>query len=184
MPTCLSHSRGMPVRSGSRLLGAMICAVLAFGLSACSSSSTGLTTASLLPASKPKEADTATERALQVAATSARATRCGYNFDAGRLRTAYLAYESTQEGAADKLGRLEKTYDFTQAEVAKKIGPPDEYCTDDQTAKIKADLTRHLAGDYTPVVKKPEPGLLDGFGSSSSQEWDKKKTLCPKQNCV
>ena len=81
-PTLLRQKRAVGV-SGLVLL-----------LAACSSSGSGLTTGSLLPGTKAKQAaDPATERAMQVAATAARAAKCGYNFDPIRLKTSYLAYE-------------------------------------------------------------------------------------------
>lgn len=173
---------GMMIRSAQSLaVGACIGA--AAMLAGCSSGSSGIATGSLLSGG-PKQLDPASERVLQVAATSARAVKCGYNFDPGRLRTAYLAYESTQEGSGDKLARLEKSYDYTQTQVTAKMGPADEYCTDEQTAKIKSDLTRHLAGDFSPSVRKPEAGAFDWLQSSSSTAFDRQKALCPKNNCV
>ncbi|MCZ7596042.1 MAG: hypothetical protein M5U16_14980 [Hyphomicrobium sp.] len=42
-----------------------------------------------------------------------------------------------------------------------------EYCTDAKTKIIKADLGRHLVGDYTPrpQPKQEEEGLFSGWGS-------------------
>ena len=115
--------------------------------------------------------------------TSARAARCGYNFDGQRLRSSYLAFEAAQEGGQAKLANLEKTYDTTLAEVARKIAPSDEYCTDEQTQRIKADLTRHLAGDYSSPQKKPEVavGLFD-WGGNANQPFDRQKAFCGSTN--
>ena len=164
----------------SRLCRAVVFAVCAAGVAACSSASSGLSTASLLPGSKPKQSDPVTERALQVAATSARASKCGYNFDAGRLRSSYLAYETQQGSPAD---RVTKVYDTTQSSVNAKIGASEDYCTDAQTAKIKADLTRYLAGDFTATIAKTEEGK-DWWGSSGTKPFDKNEAFCPKQSCI
>jgi hypothetical protein len=45
------------------------------------------------------------------------------------------------------------------------------YCTDEKTASIKADLSRHLAGDYTPSPlpkKQEEEGIFSNWGSGDS----------------
>src|SRR5262249_14723547 len=58
-------------------------------------------------------------RAMGVAATSARALKCGYNFDPGKLKSQYLAYESASAPTlGDKLSRI---YDTTFASVTKAI---------------------------------------------------------------
>ncbi len=152
-------------------------------LAACSSGS-GLTTGSLLPGSKPKVADPAIERAMQVALTSARASKCGYNFDPAKLKTSYLAYESTQSGGAEQVARLEKSYDFTRNSASSKMSAAEDYCTDDQTAKIKADLSRHMAGDFSASVKPAEAGVADWWSSKSPEVWDKQKTFCPNMSCT
>lgn len=150
---------------------------LALVLVACSSGTPSLTTGTLFGGAKTKpKADEPTRRMLSVATTSARAARCGYNFDPARLRTGYLAYESTQGGGADQIAKLEKGYDYTRASVLQKLGPPDEYCTDDKTAEIKRELTRHLAGDYTAP---PEKATLSVFGSGSAPAFDREKIFDP-----
>lgn len=154
---------------------------LALAVAACSSASSGLTTGSLLPgAGKP--ADPVSERALQVGATSARAAKCGYNFDPTRLRANYLAFEAGQEGAATNTAKAEKIFDMTRASVASKIPDPAEYCSEDKTVEIKSDLTRHMAGDFSPAKKKAEAGLLDGFGKES-KPYNPKEAFCPNNVC-
>lgn len=157
-----------------------ICAV-AFVLSACSSGTSGLTTGSFLPGSKPKEAEPTTGRAMNVAATSARASKCGYNFDPVKLRASYIAYESTQ-GGAEQAGKVEKVYDFTRSSVASKIAAADNYCDEEQTVRIKSDLTRYLAGDFSAPPPKPDTSS-DWLYSSSNKPWDPKEALCPNKFC-
>ena len=80
----------------------VIFAASALVLAGCSSSG-GLTTASLMGGGNASEASASaaapagpppsdpTSRTLQVAATSARATRCGFYFDPERLKSSFLA---------------------------------------------------------------------------------------------
>lgn len=152
-------------------------------VSACSSGGPGVTTGSLFGGGKAKQADPAGERAIQVALTSARATQCGYNFNPAKLKASYLAYEQAQGGSADQIAKLERSYDYTIGSASKKMANPDEYCSDDQTAKIKSDLTRHMAGDFA-LSQRAQATLLDSFTSgSTTQPWDKQKAFCPNQSC-
>ena len=53
-----------------------------------------------------------------------------------------------------------------------------EYCSDRKSAEIKKDLTRHLAGDFTPNFPKPKVEETCGFfgcGGSSSEPWSADK---------
>jgi hypothetical protein len=105
-----------------------------------------------------------------VAATSARALKCGYNFDPGKLKSQYLAYESAANPAEG--AKLSQVYDTAFAGVTKAIVSKDEeYCTPDRTARIKTALNRNLAGDYTPPPSEApvdEGGLFSGWGSGGS----------------
>lgn len=92
-------------------------------------------------------------RPVAVAWTSARAQRCGFYFDPGRLRSSYLAYEARQSGA-EQLVKFEKTYDSTFKTIRERVAEDPNYCTDSKSAEIKKDLTRHLAGDFTPNLPK------------------------------
>jgi hypothetical protein len=90
-------------------------------------------------------------RTLQVARVSARAERCGFHFDAARLKANFIAAEGAQPGAdVAALGKLDQTYTVTTTATAKVIAGDEGYCSEARTAHIKGDLTRHLAGDYTP----------------------------------
>ncbi|MGF1649203.1 MAG: hypothetical protein ACFCUN_01995 [Hyphomicrobiaceae bacterium] len=146
----------MTSRTLLRLAAAVTFAGLAAGCS--DTASNLLTTGSILGASEPPAAEqppaiTAEDRALQVAATSARAQKCGYAFDPASLRAAYLQSEalSVPPEASARLGQV---YDTTLVKIAAAISPQDDYCSDAQTALIKADLNRHLAGDYAPRVMR------------------------------
>jgi hypothetical protein len=171
---------------GSRILASRyICAlamVSMLGLTACSGSGGGLTTGSLFGGAQAKPVtDERTERALLAGATSARAARCGYNFDPNRLRHAYIAYETAQGGSPDELAKAEKAFDYTRTSLAAKIAKEEDFCSEAKTKEIKAALTKQLAGDFTTPPKKPEVQVPSGwFGSAGSQQpMDREKIFDP-----
>jgi hypothetical protein len=163
-----------------RILLALLCTSAFTG--GCSEGSS-LSTSSLLGGSRkaaapPALVNTPTSRALQVGATSARATKCGYNFDASKLRTTFLAAEAAQDPAADQTN-VQRTYDTAYSGIAKAASSKSDYCTDAKTKEIKSALTRHLAGDYTPDPPKPkeeEEGLFS-FGGSGGESKPPNSTL-------
>jgi hypothetical protein len=111
-------------------------------------------------------------RAFQVGTVSARAIKCGFNFDPAKLKTNYLAYERTLSATAD-LAKIEKIYDVSFNGVAKAVAGESDYCSNEKTKTIKADLARHLAGDYTPSPppkQQEEEGLFSGWGSGGSDD--------------
>ena len=116
---------------------------------------------------------------MQVAATSAKATTCGYNFDPARLRTNYLAHEAQTGLSPPDLAAVEKLYDATRTRIAKGAGNADVFCSDEQTAGIKKDLVRHLAGDYAVAPKIVANS--DWFGGSSKKGWDPRKAVFPTE---
>lgn len=137
----------------------------------------GLTTGTIFGGSQASAAADAgpkndpTSRAFQVGGVSARAVKCGYNFDPAKLKSTFLATEAAAVAPQD-LGQIERTYDITYNAVAKAIAAEPNYCSAERTADIKAALTRHLAGDYTPSPPKKvvveDSGWFD-FGGSSSE---------------
>lgn len=142
-------------------------------LTACSGgggSGAGLSTASILgeaPAGISGDApgikkDDPMARPIQVAWTSARAQRCGFNFDPARLRSNFFAAEQRAGADVARIGQMEKVYDQTVVKVRASIDGGDTYCTDKKSAQIKADLNRHLAGDFAPNFpeNKNSGGLL------------------------
>jgi hypothetical protein len=155
----------------------MVLALVAASLAGCSASS-GLTTGALLGEDKPPPApaNDAPARAFQVGTASARAVKCGFNFDPAKLKTNYLTYEKQQPGGQDTT-KVERIYDVSFNGVAKAVAAEGEYCSDGKTTQIKADLTRHLAGDYTPSAPPPaqqDDGLFSGWGSGGSGDDDKR----------
>ena len=160
--------------------------LLAIGIAGCSQGIAGLTTGSTAgpapaaAAAAPPPA-TPTDRAIQVAATSAKADACGYNFDPARLRANYLAHEAQQGLAPPDLATLEKLYDTTRGRIAKSTGNADAFCTDEQTIAIKRDLVRHMAGDYTAAPKPAQSTASWWESGSSNKAWDPKKAVFPRE---
>ena len=94
-------------------------------------------------------------RPIQVAWTSARAQRCGFYFDANQLRSAFLSYEAGQGATAQDIKKYQQAYDFTLQTVSKNVKSDPKYCNNKRRVEeIRADLQRHLSGDYTPRPKK------------------------------
>jgi hypothetical protein len=91
-------------------------------------------------------------RPIQVAWTSARAKYCGFLFDPVRLRANYLA-SAAASNSPDQMKKLEHAYDYTFESVLAGIGDDPSYCSKGRTDAIRADLTRYLAGDYTPSAR-------------------------------
>ena len=62
--------------------------------------------------------------------------------------------------------KVEKVYDVSNKAVAKAVAPKSDYCSEQKVRDIKADLTRHLAGDFTPSpprqVEEDDGGLFGG----------------------
>jgi hypothetical protein len=154
----------------------MIVAFVAAALGGCSAGS-GLTTGALLGEDKPAApVNDGPARAFQVGTASARAVKCGFNFDPAKLKNNYLAYEKLQPGGQD-ITKVERIYDVSFNGVAKAVAAEGDYCSDGKTRQIKTDLTRHLAGDYTPSPPKveQEEGLFSGWGNGGSGEGMKTK---------
>ncbi|HJZ42308.1 MAG TPA: hypothetical protein VJ233_01185 [Hyphomicrobiaceae bacterium] len=120
-------------------------------------------------------------RPISVAWTSARAKRCGFYFDADKLRASYLAYEAQQGAAGDQLAKIQGSYDSTFNTIRARINADPDYCTDKKGADIKADLQRHLAGDFRPNLPKSSADASCGFfgcatsPSSSDKPFDSKE---------
>ena len=130
---------------------------------------------------------TPTERAFQVGTVSARAQKCGYNFDPAKLKASYMAHEIGLGASNDQVANIEKIYNVAYNGVTKAAAGEANYCSERKTQEIKTDLGRLLAGDFEPpkkavAQKKDEGGLFDWFSGSSedtgpkfgsSDWWDK-----------
>jgi hypothetical protein len=124
-------------------------------------------------------------KAVQVAWTAARAQKCGYNFDAAKLKANYLASEAKAGTAQPQIAEFDKAYDTTFTTVTTNIKADDTYCSERKTAAIKADLQRHLAGNYTPNLPKEKQvagGFWDSLSSDSKPEkFDQKNFWADQQ---
>ncbi|AGK57687.1 hypothetical protein HYPDE_30063 [Hyphomicrobium denitrificans 1NES1] len=142
----------------------------AASLGGCGASLPKLSTGSLFGAKTEtpidRDNDPAT-RTMDVAATSARAIKCGYNFDPAKLKTSFLTTQSA--GNPADLPKLTQIYDASFNTVSKALVDKPDYCTSEKTAKIKLALNRHLAGDYTPSPPEPveDDSLFGGWGQPS-----------------
>ena len=171
--------KGLAVR---RLILALVAATLA-GCSGTPSLSTGSLFGSDEPAKPAGPVNDPPMRAFQVGTVSARAIKCGFNFDPAKLKSSYLTYEG-QLAAGGDLSKLERIYDVSFNGVAKAVAGERNYCSPQKTKQIKADLARHLAGDYTPTPRKQEPqeeGIFSGWGSGGSES-EGMKTKHPMDN--
>lgn len=115
-----------------------------------------------------------TSRPLAVAWTSARAKRCGFSFDPAKLRTLYLAYETKQGATGEGYAKIEKAYDTSYRVTLEKVSSDPNYCTEQKQRQIKADLERHLIGDYSANLPPPKRAAACkswlGCASSDSEE--------------
>lgn len=152
-------------------------ALAALLLTACSNGPSplpSLTTGSLFGGSEAKPAgpvppaDTPMNRAFRVGTVSARAVKCGFNFDPSKVKASWLESESRAGTPVDQMANAEKAYSVGYNGVMKAIASKEGYCDGDKSSEIKADLGTLLAGDYTPKVIKPkaeDDDSLIKFGS-------------------
>jgi hypothetical protein len=92
-------------------------------------------------------------RPIQVAWTSARASRCGFLFNPDQLRSNYLASEEQAGATPDQMKKIVHAYDYTRETVLATIQDNSSYCDKERTDAIRMDLNRYLAGDYTPAAR-------------------------------
>ena len=160
----------------TRLLTVALCFGFASGgLAGCGASLPGMSTGSLFggdsapkgPVAPPNDP---TSRAVQVGTTSARALKCGFNFDPVKLRTQFLANETMASANPADAGKLGQIYDVSFRGVSKAVADQgDSYCIKNKTDRIKTALNRHLTGDYTPEPREPveeDEGLFGSLGST------------------
>ncbi|MGD9783305.1 MAG: hypothetical protein AB7E80_03660 [Hyphomicrobiaceae bacterium] len=174
-------SKTTVIRLPATLLAALSLAACSGGPSPLPSLSTGSVSATApatpvdpVQAAAQAEAEsrgTYTSRAFQVGSTSARAVKCGFNFDPARLRQQFMAAEATSGTAAADMEKVEKLYDISFNGISRGIADKQDYCSDAKSKEIKEDLTRHLAGDYKPrpqkKVAQDSGGLFGGIFDAS-----------------
>lgn len=173
----------------TKINASLACLGITVALAGCSLGPSSLTTGSLFgsgsapkasEAAAPAAAPVATpaDRALHAGATTARAQRCGYVFDPQSTRAAYLAYEAQQGTTGDVMAKTEKSYDYTVASIGKAIAGNEGYCDEEQTAVIKRDLGKVLAGDFSAPARKANVGQANWWGGPApSDKFDPDKAL-------
>ena len=163
-------------------------AIAALALGACNAGpllKTGsLTSAPVAVAPKPS---TSIDRALHVAATSSRAHKCGFYFDAPALRSNFLAAEAALAPPASELTKIGQSYDFTALKIAQSIKSSEAYCNKARTASVKKSLQAALAGNFEPPPKKVAKTASGGFGSlletdAAPEKFDKDHLFDPILN--
>src|SRR5262245_4411442 len=146
-------------------------------LAGCGGNAAGLTTSSTQ--SKIPSNDDPMARPAFVAWTSARAKRCGFFFDAAKLKATYLAYESRQGQGPAELANIEKVYDQAFKSTSETVWATEAYCSDRKGAEIKQELARHLAGDYSPNFPKSKVvadcGIFGCSSAATDEPFDSKK---------
>lgn len=121
------------------------------------------------PAGPVAPSNTPINRGFRVGTVSARAVKCGYNFDPAKVKASWLASESQSGTPADQMGSVEKAYSVGYNGVMKAIASKEGYCDGEKGREIKGDLAMLLAGNYTPQPLKPkaeeDDGSIVSFGS-------------------
>jgi hypothetical protein len=159
---------------------ALVATALALTLAACSSLP-GLSTASITgndsqTAAKPPVPQGPAlitdpqRRAIKVAEVSARAEKCGYNFDPARLRTNYLASEAQQGLDPAMMTKVTSTYDLARQTTWREIAADEDYCTNSRTANIKTSLSKFLSNDFVIAEDKTKSDGLFGSFASNTQD--------------
>lgn len=170
-PSCVQTRTGKIAIAGALLTTSL--------LTGCGSSNP-LTTGSLFGGDDKKKAeapakpaappDTSINRALQVGTVSARAVKCGFNFDPGRVKGNFLAAEAKAGTGVDEIAKAEKIYNVGYNGVAKAVADKPNYCTAKKAKEIKDDLALLLAGNFTPQPYRPKEDDDEGlfsFGGTS-----------------
>ena len=142
-------------RSGT--LGALAIASLSLVLAACNAAPL-LQTGSLAPtaAEAPPKPATSVDRALSVAATSARAQKCGYYFDPNGLRANFLAAETQRGTTPDQrifTGSLQELPDLVARE---EIRPPTLLIVG-EVIKLREKLTWYHSAAEAVSERSDEP---------------------------
>lgn len=113
--------------------------------------------------------DTPSNRAIQIGMTSARATKCGFNFDGAGLKSKFLAAEAQAGVPVEELAKLETVYGSAYNAVTRSTAKKENYCHDAKVKLIKADLTQALAGNFATQRLHPkevdDSGLLEVGGT-------------------
>ena len=120
---------------------------------------------------------TATDRAVYVAGISAKARKCGYNFDSPRLKANFLASEVSRGTPAEELAKLDKVYDIFERKTAASISDASSYCASDANEGIKRDLSGALAGKFDPPRVVNYDAVLADYSRPADEKFDYKTAI-------
>ena len=156
-----------------RIARILFASLMTASLGGCGASLPKLSTGSLFGAKTENPIDRNNDpatRTMDVAATSARAMKCGYNFDPAKLKNNFLTTQSAANPG--DLPKLTQIYDASFNTVSKALVDKPDYCSAEKTTRIKMALNRHLAGDFTPSPPEvvEDDSLFGGWGKSSSSD--------------
>ena len=144
-------------------------ALLAIALGGCADTSAGRLASEMLSSGDDKKQEAEADkppkiaqqdelaRSIQVAWVAARAERCGFYFKPEKLKASLMAYESTQGADEEALKKKLRAYDYTMTTIRLRIAGQPDYCSEKRLKDIRADLKRHLAGDFS-LSAKPKDG--------------------------
>lgn len=153
MPQVFGNLSPMSYRRPT-ILAALAATVALAGCGAGASLSTGsLGGQKAAPGPKPV---TASDRALYVATTVARAQRCGFYFNPDEVKANYLAAEAQAGTPPEVVQKVTKEFDYARGTVASAAAEDEGYCTEGKTREVKAALTRQIAGDFNPPQSKQQ----------------------------
>jgi hypothetical protein len=74
-------------------------------------------------------------------------------FDPATLRANYLADEARRGANQNQMQKITEAYDYTYSSLMETISADANYCNRQRVAAIRVDLTRYLAGDYSPNAR-------------------------------
>ena len=94
--------------------------------------------------------NTPASRVEHLAWNTAWAKSCGFYFDNAKMKSSYLAYESTAGTTADQVAKLATTYDRLQGSLGAIAASQADQCNDRRLERIRSEINRYLAGDFTP----------------------------------
>ena len=118
----------------------------------------------------------------QVASTSAKAARCGFYFDAAKLKSGALAAEAAKNPAPEAAQKADQLYEYTRTSVGKLLDEAGS-CSQGELTQVREDLPRYLAGDFSPRQEKQVNWSISDIGQSGGvKAMDRDKVFAPASN--
>ena len=159
----ITYSQSLEFRPGRAMSVAMITfhappksrafsvlCLLAVVLPGCAQPPLAITGSIASPGAPQPAPNTPANRLEHLAWNSAWAQGCGFYFDNLKLKSAYLAFEASAGTPPDQVSRLAGSYDKAQGVIRSIASNRLDQCTELRLARIRANIARYLAGDFTP----------------------------------